>query len=171
MTVFASSRVWRVATHRHFASEVEPPHYGCTLASPAFPFFVSSRAILKENRPVARRRKGFYAAGAQIQREYHRFSTQLAGLDKVYTECAMSAIPTDQDYYGEALPPYAQQAPAEAGHATARCKGCGQQFARKEGVNPASAQFHRCDNCNNRATRDMLCVNATCGASSLCAIQ
>lgn len=39
------------------------------------------------------------------------------------------------------------------------------------GVNPASAQFHRCDDCNNRATRDMLCVNATCGASSLCTIQ
>eukprot|EP00903_Cladosiphon_okamuranus_P017487 g16107.t1 len=74
----------------------------------------------------------------------------------------MSAIPTSQPYHGEALPPYAQQAAVPPGHVLAQCKACGRQFARKEGVNPASAQFHRCDDCNNRQTRDMLCVNATC---------
>ncbi|CAB1109025.1 unnamed protein product [Ectocarpus sp. CCAP 1310/34] len=83
----------------------------------------------------------------------------------------MSALPVNENYPGEAPPPYYQQQAAVPGQDMARCKGCGQQFVRKPGENPASAQWHRCENCNKRQTRDMLLVNATCGASSLCSIQ
>ncbi|CAN0247390.1 unnamed protein product [Ascophyllum nodosum] len=72
-----------------------------------------------------------------------------------------------------ALPAHAipvQAVPAQAMHMAA-CKGCGEQFVREPGINPASAQFHRCDRCNNRQTADLACLYATCGASSLCTIQ
>ncbi|CAM9359943.1 unnamed protein product [Choristocarpus tenellus] len=51
------------------------------------------------------------------------------------------------------------------------CRRCGNNFLRKHGENPASAQYFNCERCNNKNTKDMVLVNLTCGASSLCAIQ
>ncbi|CAM9965179.1 unnamed protein product, partial [Ectocarpus sp. 12 AP-2014] len=70
--------------------------------------------------------------------------------------------------HDEAMPPVAQQA-ATHEQSMARCKSCGEQFARKPGANPASAQFHRCESCNKPSKCGMLLDAILCCDS--CSIQ
>ncbi|CAN0272621.1 unnamed protein product [Phaeothamnion confervicola] len=80
--------------------------------------------------------------------------------------------PTNADGTGEPVPVYpAFGGPEVIQRESANCRGCGRVFVRPPGQNKNQASYFRCEDCNKQATKDLICLNLTCGASGVCSIS
>ncbi|CAM9642510.1 unnamed protein product [Chrysoparadoxa australica] len=52
----------------------------------------------------------------------------------------------------------------------ANCRSCGREFLRRDGEE-MTAQYYRCEDCNNSQKQNILLFYATCGLSQLCQIS